>query len=385
MRKKIKIAQVITRLDQGGAPEIVGAIFNSLKDPVYERKLITGQTVCPDKEAKKILQNLNESIYIPELKREINPISDLIALAKLFLIFRREKFTIVHTHTAKAGVLARIAAHLAGVPCIIHQPHGHNFYGYFGVWGSKMALILEKFLATLTDRIIVLTESEKKDFLRLKVCCFEKISVVGNGIELNKYCLENVNKGEIKKILGIAGEDKVVGFIGRLEPIKGIEYLITAAKIIVTQISEIKFIITGEGALRKKLESEVKNLGLAKNFIFTGWKEDISPILAILDLCVLPSLNESWGLILLQAQKAGVPIVATTVGGIPEVVLDGKTGILVPPKDSRRFAEAIIYLLKDNPKRLAMAKAAKEWVDTRFSIQEMLGKIHGIYNEFMLK
>ena len=322
---------------------------------------------------------------IPELKRKISPISDLIAFTKLYLIFRREKFSIVHTHTAKAGVLGRIAAHLAGVPCIIHQPHGHNFYGYFGACGSKMAIILEKFLATLTDRIIVLTEIEKKDFLRLKVCCFKKISVVGNGIELNKYCWENIDKSAIKKSLDISPEDEVIGFIGRLEPIKGIEYFIDAARIVAEEIPKVKFLIIGEGTLRSKLELRVSKLGLAKKFIFTGWKKDISRVLAILDLCVLPSLNESWGLILLQAQSAGVPIVATTVGGIPEVVLNGKTGILVPPKDPQKFAEAVIYLLKDNPKRLAMAKAAREWVKARFSIQRMLEKIHGIYNEFMLK
>ncbi|MCX5783387.1 MAG: glycosyltransferase family 4 protein, partial [Elusimicrobia bacterium] len=340
MREKIKIAEVITRLDRGGAPEIVEAIFNSLKSFVCERKLITGYTACPDTGAKKLFQDASDIIYIPELKREINLINDLLALIKLYLIFRREKFTIVHTHTAKAGVLGRVAAYLAGVPCIIHQPHGHNFYGYFGILGSKMAIILERFLAGLTDKIIVLTELEKEDFLRLKVCQIEKITVVCNGIVLNKYRLENIDKIAVKRLCGIQPEDNSVGFIGRLEPIKGIEYFISAAKIIAAEIPQVKFLIIGEGELRNNLELRVRRLGLAKKFIFTGWREDIPEILAILDICVLPSLNESLGMILLQAQAAGVPIVATNVGGIPEIVMDGKTAILVPPQDAAKLAAA---------------------------------------------
>jgi len=383
MHKKIKIAEVITRLDRGGAPEIVETIFKSLNPVAFECKLITGYTAYPSIGTKELLKNA-KVIYIPQLRREINLIRDLSALLKLYKIFLVEKFNIVHTHTAKAGVLGRIAAYMAGIPCIIHQPHGHNFYGYFGPIRSKMVVMLESFLAGFTDKIIALTELEKKDFMHFKICGAGKIAVINNGLDLGRYRHEVFDKVKIRKEFDITAEELVVGFIGRLEPVKGVDSLIKAARIVLEKVPGIKFIITGDGTLKNDLELQVKEAGLAQKIAFTGWREDVGGILSIMDLCVLPSLNEALGIVLLQAQAQGVPVVATAVGGIAEVVINGKTGILVPPKDTFRLAEAMISLLQNKEKRLKMSETARHWAaGDRFSMKTMLEKVNGVYNELI--
>jgi len=167
---KIKLAEVITRLDWGGSPDIVRIICSYLDHNLYDITLITGKTHYPSLKTRDFLKKIGQrTIWVSQLKRNINPLNDLSALIKLYLIFRSENFDIVHTHTAKAGVLARIAAHLAGNSIIIHTPHGNNFYGYFSPFFSKIIVMLEKLLASITDRIVVLTELEKNDLLKHKV------------------------------------------------------------------------------------------------------------------------------------------------------------------------------------------------------------------------
>ncbi len=378
---KIKIAEVITRLDRGGAPDIVGSIFESVETSFIDIKLISGFTANPSKNIERLIKSQKDVIFISQLRRNVNPINDVIAFFKLYFLFSKERFDIVHTHTAKAGFLGRMAAHLAGVPHIIHQPHGHNFYGYFNTFFSKLAIIFERIFANITDKIFTTTELEKNDFVKYKVCNPDKIVVVGSGIELAKYNFINSDQIKKKKEFNIKTDEKIVGMISRLDPIKGSGYLIEAASEVVAKFPNIKFLVVGDGVLKEKLEQRVKELGIKEKFIFTGWREDVGQILPILDICVLPSLNEAFGRILLEAQAYGIPVVATKVGGIPEVVKDNETGILVPSKDISSLAGAITILLNDDLKRLKMAQAAKAWVGERFNQDKMIKKINNIYKE----
>jgi len=224
--RKIRVAEVITRMDWGGSPDIVRIICSYLNPDLYDITLISGPTKYPSVKTKEFLEKfIRKTVIIPELKRDINPISDLAALIRLYFLFRRQNFDIVHTHTAKAGALGRIAAFLAGKAMIVHTLHGHNFYGYFGPFFSKIIVIIEKFIASFTHNIIALTGLEKKDLVRFKIAEVEKIRLIHPGLELEKYAEMNIDKLKMKKNFNVEADESVVGMVGRLEPIKGHDIL----------------------------------------------------------------------------------------------------------------------------------------------------------------
>ncbi|MCK5287283.1 MAG: glycosyltransferase family 4 protein [Thermodesulfovibrionia bacterium] len=380
--KKTKVAQVITRLDWGGPPDIIRLICDSLDLNIFDVRLITGISLYPSLETRNFLERFsNRVITIPQLKRDINPLSDIVALLRLYRLFRKEDFDIVHTHTAKAGALGRLAARFAGVPKIVHTSHGHNFYGYFGPVRSKLVVMVERFISYFTDKINALTELEKQDLASYKVAQPAKIVVINSGLELDRYRKININAGEKRNELRVGQDTILVGMIGRLEPVKGPEYFIEAARLITEKFPEVKFIVAGDGSLRSKLEFQCEKLHISDKLIFIGWREDIPEILSVLDILVMPSLNEAVGRILIEAGACGKPVVATRVGGIPEVVKDNQTGILVPPKDAYELARAVISLLEDKNKRQRMGETAKNWVDDKFSASRMVKGFSDLYDE----
>jgi glycosyltransferase involved in cell wall biosynthesis len=384
MAEKIKIAQVITRMDWGGSPDIVRLMCAQLDPQRYDNRLITGPSLHLSLETNKFLDRYRDQTQIVfSLKRDILPLDDLRALIELYRIFRREKFDIVHTHTAKAGVLGRLAARLAGIPHIIHTPHGHNFYGYFGPLGSKLVILIEKWLSLFTDKIMTLTELERKDYVTFRVCRPEKITVINSGIELEKFRNIQIDQTQKRAEFSIGPEEIVIGMMGRLEPVKGPEFLIEAAKAVIERIPKIKFLIVGEGSLRERLEERCYQLRIHDRVIFTSWREDIPEILSILDVVVLPSLNEAVGRILIEAGALGKPVVATYVGGIPEIVKDKETGILVSPKSVTDLAQALIALARDENRRNQMGQAARRWIDDKFSSTRMIAQIARLYEELL--
>ncbi len=378
---KIKIAQVITRMDWGGSPDIVRIICENLDRNKYEIKFITGPTRYPSAKTKKFFEKFKDNIItVPSLKRNINPVFDLAALISLYRIFKQEKFDLVHTHTAKAGILGRIAARLSRVRRILHTSHGHNFYGYFGSVISWIIVVLERYVANFTKKIVTLTELERKDLLKFKVIEDAKISVVNTAVEWDKHKgLNDLERLRRREQFGIAQDALLIGMVGRLECIKGVEFFMNAAELLVKKLKNVKFILVGEGILRKELEERAKKVGLQGKITFTGWRDDVLEIISCLDVLVLPSLNEAVGLVLIEAQGLGVPVVATKVGGIPEVVENGKSGILVPPADSRALAEALEELILDKEKRERIAEFAKNYVKDKYSVKDLIEKISALY------
>lgn len=241
---------------------------------------------------------------------------------------------------------------------ILHT--GIIFYGYFGPFISKVIVILERVISHFTTKIIVSTELEKEDMVSFKVAKPEKIVVINSGVELEDYRDVVIDGQELRDQLKLEKDKPIVGMIGRLEPVKGPQYLIEAAKLVIEDFPKISFLIAGEGSLRNELEMQCKNANILDKIVFTGWREDIPEILSTLDILVLPSLNEAVGRILIEAGASGIPVVASSVGGVPEIVNNNQTGILVRPKDPYIMAQAIISLLKDKEKRKKMGQAAQK-------------------------
>lgn len=381
---KIKIAQVITRLDWGGSPDIFRILSTHLDPEKYDVTLITGPTEHPTVKTQAFLERFaGRVIVIPSMKREIRARDDILTLISLYSIFRREKFAVVHTHTAKAGALGRLAAKLSGGSVVVHTPHGHNFYGYFGPRASSMIVRIETFLAGITDRIIALTELEKADYIQFAVADSKKISVIYQGLELDANARDWKEGFDIRRSVNLHSGGHVVGMVGRLEPVKGSGFFIEAASIIGKAFPETRFLIIGEGSLRPKMEERAAELGIKENIYFTGWRDDAAEMISAMDVLVMPSLNEAVGIVLIEAGSKGVPVVATKVGGIPEVVRDQKTGILIEPSNVSAIAESVSALLADEPRRKAIGEAAKVWVHDKFRAEEMAHKTSALYIELL--
>ena len=384
--QKLRVLHIITRLDKGGSAENTFLTVTGLDKTSYDVTLMSGPVEEPIQDRRKQIGKYGiKHVFIPELVRNISLVNDLKTIIKIYRILRKEKFDIVHTHTSKAGLLGRLAAKLARIPIIIHTPHGHVFFGYFGPFRSKMFIFLEKLASRITDKIIALTNREKEDYKSFGVIDEDKSVVIYSGIELNKFKDFSLSeKQNFKKELGIPENSLIIGTVGRLVPVKGPEFLIEAAKHIISKYPDTFFMFTGDGYLRQDLEKKAFGLGLKDNIIFLGWRDDAVKIFSIYDVFVLPSLNEGMGRVLVEAMALGKPIVASNIGGIPDLVTHGKNGFLVPPKNPEQFAKHIQILIEDKEKREKMGLEGKE-IAMNFRAENMVKKIDKLYKESFIQ
>jgi glycosyltransferase involved in cell wall biosynthesis len=395
MQKKDKIIHIITRLDKGGSSEdtlltVLGTDMEKydvllFKGPTFESRMSKEERASVIADLKKVQFKGIKLVTIPFLVRRLNPAYDLLAFIYLFMLLLKEKPAIVHTHTSKAGFLGRLAAGLARIPIIVHTPHGHVFFGYFGSLKTQMFILLEKLAAGITDKIVAVTNREKEDYVFYKIVREDKIVVINSGVELGKFIeLPFVEREDFKRTLGIPEKSLVVGTAGRLEPVKGPEFLIEAAKDILSKYPQTYFIFAGDGPLRQRLENRAQELGIKNNTIFLGWRSDVTKVISIYDIFAFPSLNEGMGRVLVEAMALGKPIVASDAGGIPDLVTHGINGFLVPPKNPERLAESINILLHDKERRAKMGAEgkARAW---KFGKDIMLESIAKLYDDLSAK
>ncbi len=393
--ENIKALHIITRFDKGGSAQNTYLSLLGLRKKNYQLSLVSGLSLESGmkyeeiKAKEKDIQILEsegiEFIQCPFLLRRINVIKDLKAFFDIWRIIKKYNPLIVHTHSSKAGLMGRLAAKLAGVPIIVHTPHGHVFFGYFGPLKTKLFIILEKLASRITDKIVALTNREKKDHLLFKIAEEDKFSVIYSGIELNTLKeSSSEEKQNLKKELGIPENSLIVGTAGRLVPVKGPEFLVKASKYIISKYPDTYFMFTGYGPLEQDLKRKALEMGISDNIIFLGWRDDLAKIISIYDIFVLPSLNEGMGRVLVEAMALGKSIVASNVGGIPDLVIHGKNGFLVPPKNPKELVKYIQILLEDKDKREKMGLTGKE-MSLNFSAENMVEKIAELYEELLIQ
>ncbi len=390
--KKIKIIHIITRLDKGGSAEETLLTVRGLDKGIYDVALVRGLSIesnMAEDEAGAVEESVRDAegegvrvITVSSLVRRISPFYDLKAFFALIKILRYECPHIVHTHTSKAGILGRWAAFFARVPVIVHTPHGHVFWGYFGRLKTGIFILLEKISALITDRLVMLTEQEKNDHLHFHIAPENKFSVVHSGINLDRFSNTSVDPAAMKRRLGIPEGNLVVGTTGRLTHIKGHRYLIEAAGKIVSSRPDTTFVFLGDGELLDELKNMASISGIEENIKFLGWRQDVAEVISTFDVFVLPSLNEGMGRVLVEAMALGKPIVASGIGGIPDLVADGKNGYLVPVGDVEVLAARIRRLLDDPEKREKMGNAGKRYA-VNFSADAMVEKIDQLYHELL--
>ncbi len=389
----IKVLHIITRFDKGGSAQNTYLSLLGLRKKNYQLSLVSGLSLESEmkheeiKATEKDIQILEsegiEFIQCPFLLRRINVIKDLKAFFDIWRIIKKYNPLIVHTHSSKAGLIGRLAAKLAGAPIIVHTPHGHVFFGYFGPFKTKLFIIFEKLASRITDKIVALTNREKKDHILFKIAEEDKFSVIYSGIELNILKeSSSEEKQNLKKELGIPENSLIVGTAGRLVPVKGPEFLVKASKYIISKYPDTYFMFTGDGPLEQDLKRKALEMGISDNIIFLGWRDDLVKIISIYDIFVLPSLNEGMGRVLVEAMALGKSIVASNVGGIPDLVIHGKNGFLVPPKNPKELAKYIQVLLEDKDKREKMGLAGKEMA-YNFTSERMVEKIANLYKKLL--
>lgn len=359
MTRKLKVAQVIARLNVGGAALYVmltAAELRAPANPDFESLLVAGTISEGEADMRYIADEIGLPVHIiPELGREITLRSDFSALIKLIQVFRTEKPDVVHTHTAKAGFVGRVAAKLAGVPIIVHTFHGHVFQGYFSPAKTQFFLTLERLCARFTTKIVTSGSEIRRELIATyKLCPPEKIVVRESGLQLRRFSEFKRSSSQFRDQHCISSQAPLVGIVGRLVPIKNHELFLRAAAKVHAVRPHVQFVLVGDGELRGQLEALVKAFRLPVTF--AGWIADTPPVYGTLDVLVLSSKNEGTPVSIIEAMAAGVPTVTTQVGGVMDLYPDPRYGKVVPPDDAEAMAQAILDALDHKGIDLAAAQ-----------------------------
>jgi len=383
-----KIAHVITRLIVGGAQEnTLFTVEGLAQNPDYEVTLISGPELGPEgslfngawrKSVRVVMAN--------HLRRNLNPARDYLAYRQLYRMFKRERYDLVHTHSSKAGVLARLAAKKAGIRLIVHTIHGLPFHEYQSRIAYRFYVAAEKRAARVTDRIISVADTMTDKAVKAGVAGPEKFVTIYSGMELDTFIESPKLRERTRAELGIKPDELVVGKIARLFNLKGHKYLFEAAPKIVAAVPKVKFLIVGDGILRAGFEQQLEQQGIRNRFIFTGLVPParIPALIAASDVLVHVSLREGLARVLPQSLAGGKPAVSYNIDGASEVIKDGRTGRLIEPKEINGLGEAIVELLQDERKRSEMGRAGRELVDPIFRHDYMVERIDEVYRELGL-
>ncbi len=382
--KKIRIVNIITRLELGGPPILVIDILQRLNKKRFESSIVTGITIDNRYDMIGFARDKDIRVFtMPSLVRNVHPLKDVISLIKLALFLKKEKYDIIHCHTSKGGFIGRLAAKLAGARIIIYSPHGDIFEGYFCKLVTDFFVLLEKFAARFTDKIINLSKIEIERFLEHGIGTKQQLKHIYNGIDIKYYERTTASNLKKREEFSLSKDDFVCATVGRLVPVKGHTYLIKAIQKVVNVIPKAKFLFVGDGELKSELSEEIKSLGLQENIFLLGARRDIATILSSVDIFLLPSINEGFGMVLIEAMAAKKPVIATNVGGIPEIVIDGKTGILVPPKNTEGFSSAIIKLYNNPELSRRMGLAGYRRAKNIFNIETTVRELENLYSELI--
>ncbi len=278
---------------------------------------------------------------LPGLQREIAPVDDFRAFLGIARTIRRGRPQVVHSHTAKAGVLARAAARMMGVPLVVHTFHGHVLKGYFGPRKTAFFRWLETTLGRSSDALLAVSPSVAGDLSELGVAPVDRIQVLPLGLELAKLA-EVLPKGHLRSEAAFPAPARIVGLVGRLVPIKSAPTFLEAAQIALQSDPQLRFSVVGDGEERARLEAMAGSLGLGGKLHFHGWHRDMTHVYGDLDLVVNCSLNEGTPVALIEAMAAGKPVIATDVGGNRDLLDNGLRGRLIPPRDPQALAKAML-------------------------------------------
>ena len=380
----VRVLRIFSRLNVGGPAVHVILLASELDALGYTTTVALG-TEAPwegnlrDLAARKGVV----CVQVPGLGREIRPWSDAQALWSLYRMMRALRPDIVHTHTAKAGMLGRSAARLAGIRRVVHTYHGHVLRGYFGAATTAFFRAVEKRLARGTRVLIAVSAAVKDDLVALGIAPADRIRVIPLGLELEPLAAGDLPRGSLRGEAGVADGAPLVGIVGRLTAIKDVPAFLAAAAEIRARVTDARFAVVGDGELRGALEAEAARRGLSGVVHFHGWRYDMADVYGDLDVAVNTSIAEGTPVALIEAMAAGRPVVATRVGGTPDLLGGGERGLLVPPGDPGAIAAAVCDTLAGGPAVRQRVDAARAYVLAQHGVGRLVRDIDALYREML--
>ena len=378
--KNIRVLHIITRLIRGGADENTVHTVEGLKKQGYDVDLLIGGQ--SENEYAGKVEGVRV-ILVPELVREVDPIKDFIALIKIVRLLHKNRYDIVHTHTAKGGMLGRLAGKICKIPVVVHTVHGTTFHDSLHPLTEILYRNLERLAARATHTFVTVGDDLRDRYVAAGIASPERFVTIRSGFDLRQF---KISEKEIRhrnrkcrESLGFSEDDIVIGNVSRLEPRKGHRFLLTAAANIVRRNPRVIFAITGDGDHAAKLKEQARNLGIQNNVRFLGHRSDIENVISCFDVFVLTSLWEGLPRVLVQSAALGKPIVTFDVEGAREIVHEGVNGFVVPLRDVDKLVQRIEYLVSDLERAQQMGREGRSKASWDWDVSVMVKSIVELY------
>lgn len=378
-RERIKVLHLITRSILAGAQD-----NTFLTAERHDRSRYEVHVACnPDGVLFGRAQRVSERCFaLPNMVREVSPMKDLRVLFELTQLMRRERYGVVHTHTAKAGFIGRIAARLSGIPVVVHTYHAFPFDDDFPFWKRALYLQMERWARPLADHIITLSERHREEGARFGMIDLRRSSSIYTGIDLMRLRPTRTRE-EVRSELGVPSGWQVVIQVGRLDAQKAPLKMVEAFAQVVSKMPETMLWMVGEGKLRTRVEAQVRALNLQQRVQLLGLRHDVPDLLNAADVFAFSSLFEAMGRSMVEAMLIGCPVVVPEIGGIPEVVQHRETGLLYPRGVTARLAREIIYLLQNPGEQDRLTRNARRQVRALFDGDAMVRSIEACYEQLL--
>lgn len=404
-KKPIKILRIIARLNIGGPAIQAINLTKAFSDKQFNSLLVCGKVSHGEGDMSYLAEKQEVfPVVIPELRRELHPVKDLKTFFKIRRIIKSFKPDIIHTHTAKAGTLGRMAAISINAKTseanrirLVHTFHGHIFHGYFNRFKTFIFLLIERFLAIYTDRIVVISPLQQKDIcLKFKIADEKKVRVIRLGFNLDRFIIDKklIESMGVKYFDQKGKEVFFVGIIGRLTRIKNHRMFLSAIRYLkdIGKIDPFKFMVVGDGEMKDELIKTSENLGIGEKIVFAGWQKDMVAIYSALNAVVLTSVNEGTPVTLIEAMAAGKPVIATDVGGVSDLLGNvinevscnlkiAENGILIPPDSPETLAEGLLFLLENRKMRTQLVYNAKKFVFDHYKQENLIINFKRLYTD----
>jgi glycosyltransferase involved in cell wall biosynthesis len=388
-REPVRILRLVARLNMGGPALHVAYLAKGLEDRGYATTLAAGTLARGESSMSFVADELDVKVIpIPQLHRDVSPFYDTQSVAGIVRLMRRLRPHILHTHTAKAGAIGRLAALAAAdarPPIVVHTFHGHVLRGYFDPVRTKAFREIERQLARHTTRLVAVSPEVRDDLVAIGVAPAEKFTVIRLGIELDARITSGGarSREELRALFGVPPDRFLVGWIGRMTAIKRLDDVLRAFAELRSRGIDATLCLVGDGPDRADVERRAHELGIARHILSVGYQRDVAPYYAAFDTLLLPSANEGTPVVAIESLTAGKPVVATRVGGVPDVVEDGVDGFLVSVGDVASMASALERLARDPELAAAMGRAGSGSVIERYRVERLVDDVDALYRELL--